>query len=190
MTISVNSAAGAKGNEANFVTDSNGNVTGLEAPNGSIVRTFAQVDGSAVAVATQSTSEVILGQVQIPAGLIGANGVLRYTFKFSHSSGSNSKTIRVRFGTAGTTSDSLVLDGATTSNIAGVFWGEIANRNSASSQICGPNNSLSVGGTTVALRTASIDTTSATYVSFGALNTSGADTFTLESYFVEVLSRS
>ena len=33
MTISVNSAAGAKGNEANFVTDADGNVTGLEAPN-------------------------------------------------------------------------------------------------------------------------------------------------------------
>ena len=32
MTISVNSAAGAKGNEVNFVTDANGNVTGLKAP--------------------------------------------------------------------------------------------------------------------------------------------------------------
>ena len=35
MTISVNSAAGAKGNEANFITDSSGNVVGLAAPNGS-----------------------------------------------------------------------------------------------------------------------------------------------------------
>ena len=33
MTISVNSAAGAKGNEANFVTDSSGNVTGLVGAN-------------------------------------------------------------------------------------------------------------------------------------------------------------
>ena len=34
MTISVNSAAGAKGNEANFVTDANGNVVGLVGPSG------------------------------------------------------------------------------------------------------------------------------------------------------------
>ena len=34
MTISVNSAAGAKGNEANFVTDSSGNVVGLASPGG------------------------------------------------------------------------------------------------------------------------------------------------------------
>ena len=34
MTISVNSAAGAKGNEANFVTDADGNVTGLVGPDG------------------------------------------------------------------------------------------------------------------------------------------------------------
>ena len=36
MTISVNSAAGAKGNEANFVTDSSGNVVGLTAPSGGL----------------------------------------------------------------------------------------------------------------------------------------------------------
>ena len=36
MTISVNSAAGAKGNEVNFLTDANGNVTGLEAPLGKV----------------------------------------------------------------------------------------------------------------------------------------------------------
>ena len=34
MTISVNSAAGAKGNEVNFVTDADGNVTGLIASDG------------------------------------------------------------------------------------------------------------------------------------------------------------
>ena len=40
MTISVNSAAGAKGNEANFVTDSSGNVVGLAAPDGSVAASF------------------------------------------------------------------------------------------------------------------------------------------------------
>lgn len=34
MTISVNSAAGAKGNEVNFVTDADGNITGLNGPDG------------------------------------------------------------------------------------------------------------------------------------------------------------
>lgn len=40
MTISVNSAAGAKGNEANFVTDADGNVTGLASPDGSVAASF------------------------------------------------------------------------------------------------------------------------------------------------------
>ena len=41
MTISVNSAAGAKGNEANFVTDANGNVTGLARPDASGAKAIA-----------------------------------------------------------------------------------------------------------------------------------------------------
>ena len=48
MTISVNSAAGAKGNEVNFVTDADGNITGLEAPSGAVLDTATLVPLAAI----------------------------------------------------------------------------------------------------------------------------------------------
>ena len=56
MTISVNSAAGAKGNEANFITDSSGNVTGLIASDHSGVSPFLILPTGSGYAATNASS--------------------------------------------------------------------------------------------------------------------------------------
>lgn len=138
---------------------------------------------SAVAVnGPNDTNENTLVTVSVPAGAMGANGVLRVTSLWTINNNANVKTARVRFG--GTAFHAIGL----ASLLSGQLVTIIRNRNSASSQVgFASGASTSFTSTTGANVTAAIDTASAANLTFTVQKATGTDTMTLESYEVEVL---
>jgi hypothetical protein len=140
---------------------------------------------SAVAIPhTGTTSETTLATVTIPAGAIGANGFVRVTTTWSHTSSGNAKNLLVRFGGTGGTAYQNSSVTATASTRHQIL---IGNRNSASSQV--GMNSTTAGGfgsTNAAVATSSVNTGNAVDLVFRALLANSGETITLESYLVEV----
>lgn len=139
---------------------------------------------SAVAVShTGNTSETTLASVTIPSGAIGPNGRVRVNTTWTRNTGgAGNTTARVYFGATAYTDVPV-----STTNQTFRFQTEIANRNSASSQVGASANYLGFGQTTAAKVTSSIDTTAAVTLSIKGLLANPGDTITLESYSVEVL---
>lgn len=142
---------------------------------------------SAVAITAPAndTSENTLVTLNIPGGVIGANGrVLIYT-EWSHTASTNSKIARARLN-AGSTSMTLTVTSGTAVACA-TLWG-LANRNSESSQVHTANVGFPVSSTTVVPVTQSVDTSAATTLTITAQKATGSETMTLEQYSI-VLER-
>jgi hypothetical protein len=141
---------------------------------------------SAVAVPlTGGTSETTLATISVPAGAMGANGILQIRTLWSMTNNANNKTCRVRFsGAAGTQFIAAVLPSAASAQNLCI----IQNRNSQSSQVghtSGTFNTFNFN--TGAITTASVDTSAATTIVISGQLASAADTVTLESYHVELI---
>jgi len=145
---------------------------------------------SAVAVPlTGDTTETALATVVIPAGAMGANGALRVTTHSSHTNNANSKVLRYKLGSAGIAGTAMAVITVTTT-ASQVQQRIIQNRNSASSQVTAPLSATSPYGiSTSALATAAVDTSAEQNLVITGDLADAADTFTLESYLVEVLYR-
>lgn len=134
---------------------------------------------SAAAVAVPAdTTEDTLASISVPAGLLGVNGFVRITAAATATSNANTKTLRVRFG------GTAYLTFAMTTNLMVRTQMEIANRNSASSQFGGVY--LTAGSVVTNSATSSIDTTAAVTILLSGQKAASGDTFTLESYLIEV----
>ena len=147
-------------------------------------KSFVVLGSSAIAVPlTGTTSETALATITIPAGAMGANGILRVSPLWSYTANANNKTLRCRLGgLAGTIMSTLSV---TTLGYLRQHY-LIHNRNSAASQIAGS----AVGGTvtsSVANQTGTINTAAAQDLVISVQLADGADTVTLESYVVELL---
>ena len=155
--------------------------------------TWYVVGASGVAVARNSVNgagdatETALATITLPAGAMGANGVVRVVFSLSHTSSANVKTFRVRWnGLAG--SNFMQMGPTTTANSSGRV--EIHNRNATNSQVAGGGGNTAGGWGSAAsgLGTASVDTTAAVDIVL-TCNWAGAtsgETIQLEHYTVEV----
>lgn len=148
-----------------------------------------RLGGSAVAASGPAdTNENILATINIPAGAMGLNGILRVTHEWSYTNGANNKTPRVRFGGIGGTA---YASGTFTTTAAATGQFNICNRNAANSQFGRPA-ATSVfsgwpGGTGNTVVTSAIDTAVATTLVFTGQKASAGDTLTLESYLVELI---
>lgn len=138
---------------------------------------------------TNTVSETALATIPIPAGMMGLNGIIRVWAYWANNNSGNSKTARVRFGASGAgTSGSLFTAIVQSTNTNWKTHTQIANRNSASSQIGDTGNGA--GGwspAAVAWATSSITTTSACEVVLTGQLANTGDTLTLESYLVELI---
>lgn len=141
---------------------------------------------SAVAVPlTGTASETALASVTIPAGAMGANGIIRVTALWTYTSNTNAKTLRVRFGNG--LSGTAFQNHSTSNSTAAIrTFTTIQNRNSASSQIAGMSSGQFTASSTANV-TGTIDTTAQQTITLSGLLGSAGDTITLESYLVEVL---
>lgn len=141
---------------------------------------------SAVAVPhTGSTAETTLAAIAIPAGAMGANGIVRIEAMFTAASNANSKTAILRFGGTGGVA---VMSTAWTTQVQARFARTIANRNAANSQVVGSHNNSGGWGTGGggAITTGAIDTASTVDLLIRGQLANAADTITLESYVVEL----
>lgn len=140
---------------------------------------------SAVAVSCPAdTSEDTLATITIPAGAMGPNGLVRIHTRWSWTNGASNKTVRVRFsGAAGT----VYTTGSVTTNNGAALLTEIANRNSAASQVGSVILEGSIGFSAQPVVTSSVDTTVATTVAITGQKASAGDALTLESYLVELV---
>lgn len=143
---------------------------------------------SAVAVSCPAdTTEDILATVNIPAGVMGLNGILRVSTRWSFTGSVNAKTSRVRLGGIGGTLYQGAANGAT--DIAAMYQMTIQNRNAANSQI-GHINAAGASGfgpSTGAHQTGAIDTSLAQTVVITGQKASAGETMTLETYFIELI---
>lgn len=147
--------------------------------------TWRVLAASAVASSvTGGTSKTALATINVPAGAMGANGRLRVTTHFSITTSANTKTLSFELG--GSVFYSRAEAGATVATYRDQR--EIANRNSASSQVSWRSTSIGgFGGGTVATTTGAVNTASVQQlIIYGQLANAG-ETIALENYIVELL---
>lgn len=145
---------------------------------------------SAVAVnaPANDTNENTLATCTVPAGAMGANGVLRIWHVWSVTNSGNNKTWRVRFSGA---SGTQYFSHAVTTIGTGSAVTMIANRGATGSQ-AGPTqgggaNGTGLGDIASTIATSSVDTTAATSVVISCQKATGSETCTLESFLVELM---
>ena len=144
---------------------------------------------SAVGVSCPAdATEDILATLAIPAGIMGLNGILRVSTRWSHTGSVNAKTLRHRLGGIGGTAYQLSAAGATDIAHAAQVW--IQNRNAANSQIghISAAGASGFGPSTAAHTTGAIDTSIAQTLVLTGQKASAGETLTLESYFLELIT--
>lgn len=136
---------------------------------------------SGVAASTSATSEATLATISIPAGAMGANGMLRITTHWSGTNSANNKTHRIRLG--GTAFFNVSVTTSPTCQALTL----IRNCNSASSQIGWVNSHGGYGVSGSTRTSGTVNTAAAVDLTITAFVASGADTVTLDGYLVEVI---
>jgi hypothetical protein len=157
----------------------------------SIWRTL-QSSGVAVSCPADATED-ILATISIAAATIGANGILRLSAEFSFTSSANNKTPRIRFnGIAGT---DLLGTIVLTTNAQAEANIVIFNRNLVNSQRYrsmfryGPAYPSNIVQSYANGGNLAIDSTIATSIVITGQKQTAGETFTLEAYSLEVLSK-
>lgn len=126
------------------------------------------------------TNENTLATILVPAGSMGASGMIRVTTLWSANNSVNNKIFRIKFG--GTQFSGRVVSSTTLTFYDQVL---ISNR-TASTQVSNQTNGV-FGISTAAVATGTVDTTVNQNVTLTVQKASGADTATLESYLVELI---
>lgn len=153
---------------------SGGGIAGLKSP--------GIVKNSAIAVShTGDTNEFTLATIAIPAGAMGTNGTLRISWAYSYTANANTKTVRLKLGAS-----TLITRGKTTGGNDNVTE-MLSNRGAANSQLLATN--YSTVSTSGLQSTFSVDTSVSQNLTITVQLGNAADTFTLESYLIEVLNQ-
>lgn len=138
---------------------------------------------SAIAASVTGTLvETVLATINIPGGIMGANGAIRVIPIWSYPSSANNKTLRVKFGAT------AFYDVVVTANVSAQALIVIRNRNSQASQVgFAPQSGTGVGGSTSPIVTAALDTSVDQYITITGQLALAGENITLEGYTVEVL---
>lgn len=133
---------------------------------------------------TGTTSATALASATVPGGLMGLNGSLRVTTRWTFTNSANTKTLGITLG--GSAAWGATHTSQATNRVAPIT---LSNRNSAASQLVDYNVSRNsgVGDSTTALGTLSINTAADTTLALTGTLATSSETITLESYVVEVL---
>lgn len=138
---------------------------------------------------TATTNEEALAVIQVPANALGANGSVKVDATLTTTNSGNTKTVRVRFGTAADlTGTALRTISATTSASLRLNQG-VQNRNATNSQV-GSDGSQAGGSYTTsgtAVATSAIDTTAITYLVISGQKQTAGEVLTLERYDVVLM---
>jgi len=136
----------------------------------------------APASVTGTLAETDLATIDIPAGLMGPNGVLRIVCFWSFTNSANTKTVRNRFGASPLSSLQVTAIGSSrTTSYA-------FNRNAENSQLGSTaTQGISDGSSAGAWTNLAVDTTVAQTIRITAQLANAGESVTLEGYMVEVM---
>ena len=138
-------------------------------------------DLSAAVVLTGTTSATTLATITIPAGLIGANGKVKFYPLWSNTNNANAKTLRVVLNGATT-----VYTGTSQNSVHNSGLLILRNFNSESVQRMSSGMVAGFGSTTGSIAASTIDTTVPVTVTVTGQLANSADTMTLEGLFLEI----
>lgn len=131
---------------------------------------------------TGSTTETTLATITLPAGAMGANGILRISSVWTMNSNANNKTLRHRLG--GTAIAQLPLASPNIFYVANTLF---RNRNAQNSQIVMPLNAAGgMSSSAGALVSTAIDTSLSQSLTLTGQLANAGDQIALEAYFVEL----
>ena len=139
--------------------------------------------GAGSAALTGTTSETILGYVNIPAGLLGPNSAIEVdtVWDVTGTGGTWDAIVRLVAGTsAGTLAGTALLNSAVTAGNKVRWNGLICNANSLSSQFLFARAVAAFTSSTAALGTSAIDTAAAFTLSINGKLASAGDSLTLK----------
>lgn len=128
------------------------------------------------------TTEYTFVSVDIPAGMLGLNGILEVDAVFSYSNNANTKTMRFRHG------GGAFFSTTATATSSASFLKKIQNRGVANSQVGEAASGQQTGTNANAPFTATVDTAVTTAVIITGQLAVGTDTMTLERYTVKVVA--
>ena len=135
---------------------------------------------SAPVVLKDTTSVVTLATITIPAGLMGANGKLKFYPLWATTNNANVKTLRATLG--GSTCTTMISQSVP--NNSGLVI--IRNINSESVQKCSSGLVAGIGSSSGSIASPTVDTSAATNITISGQLAVGTDTLTLEDLFVEL----
>lgn len=131
---------------------------------------------------TGSTSELTMGSVLIPAGLLAPHSYFKITSFWSHTNNANAKTLRCRM-------NGTVLSATSAANVANTtaMWHGF-NRGALNSQVVNPGGNAPYIQGSAAMVLANIDFSIAQTLTITGQLGVGTDSLTLEGWAVEVLN--
>lgn len=138
-------------------------------------------DLSAAVVLTGTTSTTTLATITIPAGLIGANGKVKFYPLWSNTNNANTKTLRVLLN-----SWTIVYTAVSLISVHNSGLLILRNFNSETTQRMSSGMVAGLGSSTGSVAATTIDTTVPVTVSVTGQLANSADTMTLEGLFVEI----
>lgn len=145
---------------------------------------------SAVALShTGDTLETELARVALAPAAMGPNGYLQITDLWTYPNNANTKTMRLRFGahSAAIATMGLVQELARTTSLLDQQITLLRNRNDQAKQVAAsPTLLATIGNTTSAVMTLTIDTSAAVDLAFTVQCGNAGDTIKLEAYLVEL----
>ncbi len=173
--------ASSPGNLYRYATDSSG------------TKGWSKIDrvlfaySRATTATTNSTSNLIIHEITIPAGYLGANDSIEVVFEYSASGNAGTKTWQVRYGSTSGTLGTTYLDSGSVaaSNNSGRYYQKITCKNSTSSQE-GARLTSGYGTTTAAMITSSINTANASYIQIACQKSTGTDTVSVNNYEIYI----
>ena len=138
-------------------------------------------DLSAAVVLTGTTFAATLATITIPAGLIGANGKVKFYPLWSNTNNANTKTLRVVLNGATT-----VYTGTSQNSVHNSGLLILRNFNSETTQRMSSGMVAGLGSTTGSIAATTVNTTTPVTVTVTGQLANSTDTMTLESLFVEI----
>ena len=131
---------------------------------------------------TGDTTQTSVHTYTLPAGTMGANGMIQIESLWSCTNNANSKTVRVKFGAATLKSQTM------TSKSSGFFISTTFNRSSESSQVFMPSVVAAYGTSTTVITTPTIDTAADVVIDFTVqLNAVDSDDIALEAAVIKLM---
>lgn len=137
---------------------------------------------------TGATSETVLANILIPAGMAGPNARITVRTFWNFTGTAGTKTVKVYLNTAATAGGTAYLSAAGASGDLSAFYETtIVAQGSTSAQIGGLATGTWGRSTAAVLPSGTIDMTAASYIVISATLANSADTATLAGYQVEIL---